>query len=359
MINIEKYKKLILTALCILLILLVAYVFIKYVLSIFLPFLISFVTVCVAKKGIGKISKKTKIPSGVVVFFLSFIILALIVAFCVGFIDGIQALIEGAKSELAKENNIFTILIGKIRELEKKLPFLKKLDNENGGIIAIIAELTKELVKKCSLEITTFVTVIPKVVLTSLVTVISLFYFAKDYDRINILAKKKLPKKAYNVSVFLKNNAINILGKYFKSYLLLFFITFAQLLSGFLILNVKSPLPIALLISLLDILPILGSSIILLVWAIVMLLYGNLFLGIGLIFMAVTIYIVRQIVEPKILSKQMDVHPLITLAFIYAGFKISGVLGMIFAPLIPFILKPIIVLIKKSKNTVDNKNKLW
>ena len=232
MINIEKYKKLTFIALSILLISLISYIFLKYILSIFLPFLASFVTVCMVKRAVSKIRKKTKIPTGVVAFFLSLMILALLTALVVLFTEGIQGFIEGIKNELTKENNIFTVLISKIRELENKLPFLKKLDNENGGIVSIIVELAMDLVKKCSLEITSFVTVIPKSLLTSLVTIISLFYFAKDYDRINNLVKRILPEKAYHVSVFLKNNAIDILGKYIFVTLLFYICTaFCRLFS--------------------------------------------------------------------------------------------------------------------------------
>lgn len=357
-IEIEKYKKFIYISLSVILGIILAYALVKYIILIAVPFIFAFFTVASLKNTVNKISKKTKIPQIIIVILLSIIVLSIVTAIIIFFAGSIEDIIEMFKIELSKENNVFEILISKIREVEARLPFLKKLDNTNGGIVSIFAEIVGDVVKKCSLEITMLVTNIPKLILTAFVTIMALFYFTKDYDKIKELSIKYLPKKAYRVSAFMKNNIINVLTKYLKSYLLLFVLTFSQLLAGFLILGIKSPLAPALIIGILDMLPVLGSSMILIAWALIMLLYGNIKTGVGLIILAVIIYIIRQLAEPKLLSKQMNVHPLITLFFMYAGFKLSGILGMLFAPIIPFILKPVIEVLKKSKNTVDNKNKL-
>ena len=334
------------------------YILLKYMLAILLPFMISFVIVCSLKKTVGRISEKTKIPSPVIIFLLSVAVLAVIGVFIIVIVEGLQAVMEMVAKELSRENNIFEMLIIKIRELENKIPLLKKLDNTNGGIVSIFAEIVGDLVKKCSVEITRLVADLPKFLFTTFVTVMSLFYFTKDYERLKGYARTYLPKKVYDVSVFLKNNVIKILSKYVKSYFLLFFMTFAELLSGFLILGIGSPMALALIIGALDMLPVLGSSMILIVWAVMMLFCGNTKLGVGLIVLAVIIYIVRQVTEPRLISAQMNTHPITTLFFMYAGFKLSGIIGMLLAPIIPFLLKPVFEVLKKSKNTVDNKNKL-
>jgi predicted PurR-regulated permease PerM len=73
----------------------------------------------------------------------------------------------------------------------------------------------------------------------------------------------------------------------------------------------------------------------------------------GLLVLFIAIYLVRQYAEPKIVSAQMDVHPLIVLFAMYAGLKLAGILGLIFAPLIVFVIKTVYVSFKKEK-TVDN-----
>lgn len=51
--------------------------------------------------------------------------------------------------------------------------------------------------------------------------------------------------------------------------------------------------------------------------------------------------IVRQMIEPRVVSHNIGVHPLITLISMYLGFKLFGVLGMIFGPIIMVILKDV------------------
>ena len=79
--------------------------------------------------------------------------------------------------------------------------------------------------------------------------------------------------------------------------------------------------------------------------------------GIGLLVLFGAIYLVRQYAEPRIVSAQMDVHPLIVLFAMYAGLKLAGILGLIFAPLIAFIIKTVYVSFKKEK-TVDNRSEV-
>ena len=353
----EKYKRVGFSVLLLGLLLCLIYILIKYVLVITLPFVIAFIIVCSFRKIVVRINKKTKIPQPVVVFVLSLLTLGALIVVLATLAYGFQGLIEALKQELAKENNIFTTIMTKIQELEGKSPFLKKLDKD-GQILPIFDSLLGDLLKKCSLVITSFFAKLPSIILTTIITVMALFYLSKDYDRLNSRFKQFLPKKAYCVSVILKNNLISIFGKYLKSYFFLCIVTFAQLFSGFLILNVSNAAFIALLISLLDMLPLLGSGTILVVWGVIMLVCDNVTLGIGLLAIGIIAYVVRQILEPRLLSSQMDVHPLITLFFMYTGFKIFGVLGMIFAPFIPFAIKPIVTFVKKTENTVDNENKL-
>jgi predicted PurR-regulated permease PerM len=80
-----------------------------------------------------------------------------------------------------------------------------------------------------------------------------------------------------------------------------------------------------------------------------MLILGNYKLAIGLFILAGITYFSRQFLEPKILSDQMNVHPLITLVFMYAGLKIAGFLGLIVAPIVAFIIKITLYRMKNEK----------
>ena len=53
------------------------------------------------------------------------------------------------------------------------------------------------------------------------------------------------------------------------------------------------------------------------------------------------ITVVRQLLEPKVVSKQIGIHPIITLIAMYTGYKCIGIFGMLIGPIIIIILKPI------------------
>ena len=52
---------------------------------------------------------------------------------------------------------------------------------------------------------------------------------------------------------------------------------------------------------------------------------------IGLIILYITTQLVRQLIQPKLVGDSMGMKPLLTLVFLYAGYRIGGVFGMIFA----------------------------
>ena len=64
-------------------------------------------------------------------------------------------------------------------------------------------------------------------------------------------------------------------------------------------------------------------------------IYG---LAAGLIVLFAVISVVRQLIEPKIISKQIGVHPIFTLIAMYTGFRIVGVIGLLTGPIILIIL---------------------
>ena len=103
-------------------------------------------------------------------------------------------------------------------------------------------------------------------------------------------------------------------------------------------LNVKSPFLIALGIGFVDLLPILGSGTVMLPWGIIEIIMGDVTLGICIIGLLVFISLVRQFLEPKIVSTHLGIHPLYTLISMYIGFKFSGIIGLLIGPIVLIIV---------------------
>lgn len=74
-------------------------------------------------------------------------------------------------------------------------------------------------------------------------------------------------------------------------------------------------------------------------WAIIAAVNGDLKLGIALFILYVIILVVHQLLEPKIVSGNIGIHPIFTLLAMYTGFRISGVLGLFIGPIVLIILQ--------------------
>ena len=119
---------------------------------------------------------------------------------------------------------------------------------------------------------------------------------------------------------------------YIRSYSLLFLITFGELCLGLFIFGIPYPVLIALGIAIFDILPVLGTGGILLPWAAVLLIMKEHGLAFGVVLLYLIILVVRNMLEPRIVGKQIGLHPLATLAALFLGLKLLGLVGLVAFP---------------------------
>ncbi len=122
-----------------------------------------------------------------------------------------------------------------------------------------------------------------------------------------------------------------LVGGYFLAQFKIMFVVAAILLAGFFILGIKYSFLLALLVAILDFLPLFGTGTVLIPWAVVKLLVGEYPMAVGLILLYVLTQVVRQVIQPKIVGDSMGLPPLMTLFFLYLGFKLHGISGMILA----------------------------
>lgn len=109
-------------------------------------------------------------------------------------------------------------------------------------------------------------------------------------------------------------------------------VTFALLLPGLMLLRISHAPLWAAGITVLDALPVLGTGTALLPWALVCQLQGQSARALGLLGLYGLICLVRSVLEPKLVGKELGLDPLVTLMVLYAGFRLWGLAGMLLAP---------------------------
>jgi sporulation integral membrane protein YtvI len=198
---------------------------------------------------------------------------------------------------------------------------------------------------------------LPQILIFILVTVLATYFMSSDKNNILKFLDLQIPTNWLNKTKSITTNVFSAFFGWLRAQLILTSITFTELLIGLLILNVNNALLIALLIALVDVLPVLGAGTVLIPWAIITLVLGNTKLALSLALLYVIILFVRQLIEPKVLGKQIGVHPLFTLAGMYIGLRLWGVAGMFVGPLSIVALKYLFEGIAKAdtfKNWVAN-----
>lgn len=99
---------------------------------------------------------------------------------------------------------------------------------------------------------------------------------------------------------------------------------------GLSILGCPYNLLLAIIIGVLDMLPFLGSGIIFIPWGIAQLLLHHVGAGIGLLVLWVVCLVTRELLEPKLLGKQLRMGTLTTLLAMYIGYRLLGIWGILF-----------------------------
>ena len=189
-----------------------------------------------------------------------------------------------------------------------------------------------------------FITSIPTIILYICITILSTFFISLDKNKIMAFLEQQFPKswikKVYNI----KREMFNVLGSYIRAQIILMTICFFELLISFNILsflkfNLPYPLIFSIVICIIDALPILGAGAVLLPWSLISFVTGEINLGLALLVIYFLVLSVRQMLEPKLISQNLGVHPLVTLISMYSGFKFFGVIGFLIGPVVMIILK--------------------
>lgn len=128
---------------------------------------------------------------------------------------------------------------------------------------------------------------------------------------------------------------------YLKAQGIIIFIVAAVCVTGLLVLKNPYSILLGITIGVVDALPIFGSGSILIPWAIFELVQKDFFQGAVLITLYVITLLLREIMEPRLMGKEMGLKPLYVLMSVYVGIKLFGLGGIILGPIGLTILKTV------------------
>jgi sporulation integral membrane protein YtvI len=183
---------------------------------------------------------------------------------------------------------------------------------------------------------------LPELMLTCIVFVISVYLFGYHLPTLKhfflSFFETKSQTKVETVLMKLRQSVIG----FFRAQLFLSSLTYVLTATGLWILDVRHVFVIALVIMLVDVLPILGTGSVLVPWAVYAFSKDEATLAIGLIVLFLVITIVRRAIEPKILGDHLGIATLPTLMSLYIGFQIFGGVGLLLGPLLVIVYQAMV-----------------
>lgn len=289
----------------------------------------------------------------------SLVAVLLVVAILVGIVGliSMKVFVEVKDFTLQMPNHVAAVssyLNGLLEQLDAKYAFItpefiEAVNTSFDELMVSMRKLVMDNINGISKGVWHTATGVPQVIVFIIVMLMAAFFMARDRQKLGAMIHAQLPEDWIQRAVDIKNDLFSALFGYIRAMLILMLVTFCELLVGFSIIGVDYALLFALFIAVLDAFPVLGTGTFVVPWAAYNLLTGNIRLGIGLLAVFGVVWLVRQLLEPRVVGYQIGLHPLMTLLAMYVGMRFLGVIGMILGPIVLLILRNIMRVYTKGR----------
>lgn len=303
----------------------------------FMPFLIGWIIAMIANPLVKFLEKKVRIlrkhsSMAIIIIVLGLIIvggyfgIAKIVKEAGEFVSNAPALYKELKEDFAEIGDRFQGIYDKLPDGVKE-GIAEIIENSSTYLSNMLKSGSLPTIKAAG----NLASNLPSTLIAIVITILSSYFILIEKERITALAAKHVPDSIKVKYDIVGRNLKRVVGGYFKAQFKIMGIVALILFIGFLILGVHYAVLLALVIAILDFLPFLGTGTVLIPWALIKVMTSDYRMAAGLVIIYAASQIIRQVIQPKILGDTMGLNPLLTLIFMYTGYKFSGVLGMILA----------------------------
>lgn len=301
-------------------------------LGFFLPFVIGWIIAMIANPLVKFMERRVRIVRKHSSAIIIIVVLAVVISalyFLISFLvrqsialsSDIPALLESVEASLkAAQKELNTILPASAQTY---------LDNFLLHFSEYFDKYAKTIKTPSINDASVFAKNIAEGLFLTIMTILSAYFFIAERDNlVNTLASATPAslKKYYHM---IMDNFKRAVGGYLKAQFKIMLIITVILFVGFQILGVRYAILIAFAIAFLDLLPIFGTGAVIWPWAIIDMITGNYFRAIGLVVLYLICQVLKQLLQPKMVGDSIGLSPLLTLFFMFTGYQIAGILGLL------------------------------
>ena len=164
--------------------------------------------------------------------------------------------------------------------------------------------------------------------------VLSGYFISARLPRLKEKISRNLPKAWKESALPALGHLKDSLGKWLVAQGKLMAVTYGIVALGLTFLGIPYAFTWAILVSAVDAVPLLGTGTVLLPWALTKLLQDQPLTAAGIVVVYLIAMITRTVLEPKFYGKHLGLDPLVTLLFLYVGYRLWGFMGIIISPLL-------------------------
>ncbi|AGA70007.1 sporulation integral membrane protein YtvI [Desulfitobacterium dichloroeliminans LMG P-21439] len=183
-----------------------------------------------------------------------------------------------------------------------------------------------------SLLLLNFISALPGVFIVLVISVVATFFMSASYPVVKSFFGSLLPGRwrpgAQSVS---RDLGVAVVG-FVRAEAILISVTGVILTVGLVWMGNPYAFTIGFISAFLDLLPIVGTGMVFIPWIVGLFILGSVSEGIKLLVLYLIATVIRQLLEPKVMSQNIGIHPLATLISMYVGLKLLGGLGLILGP---------------------------
>ena len=306
-------------------------------LSFFLPLVIGWVIAWLANPVVRFFEQRFKIlrKHGSLVVIVGalalvvtgcYFVIAWLVEEAMSFISGIPALYASVRvgfGEIAE--NLSGLIAALPSELQSKLTeALANVDSYVGNLIGAVGSPALNAAGDIARSL-------PDLLVMAIFSILAAYFFVADKTRISEALQRVLPANWESGWVWLKGIFYRAVGGYFIAQFKIMGVIAVILYVGFKLLHIQHAVLLAIAIAVLDFIPFLGTGTALWPWALFQLLTGDVSMAAWLMVIYCICLPVHQILQPKFVGDTVGLDPLWTLIFMFIGYRLGGMLGMIIA----------------------------
>ncbi|MBU3129490.1 sporulation integral membrane protein YtvI [Clostridium tagluense] len=301
-----------------------------------LPFVLALILASLLKIPTKFLMRKFKIKSTIASLFTTTVFFTVIIVLLSLIITTITSetiqLVKNIQSYFSVNKNNILDFFSNLQNYYKNLDpsIISNIESNISNYITKTINISMNASTKIFSITLSFMSTIPYTLMVLLFTLLTTYFFTKDLSSSSNKIFDLIPNKNGDRIHYIFDESKKMFKNYLLSYLLIITITFLETLVVFLVFKVKYAVTLSILCGIFDLLPIFGIGAIYIPLIIIFFISGNYIAGLGLLISYVIITIVRQIIEPKIVSSSLGINPVAVLASIFIGLKANGLIGLLF-----------------------------